>query len=266
VLTNANPHHLFFRFLKRIQQTASWEEVGDDIAREKASQVLRDAVSGLLDNRKPSAEGEESTNEDSTTGTGTALVPTVSAQTSTDVEEHDYSSSSPQHSASSSRHHHHQQYKPARIMPATLQPQSMMMPSQVPSSSPYSPVPYPPYQPQQQRHHQHYPPQHHSSPPPYQLHPSAALPPPPPPLLPPVDTATEALALERKRRRPYMAETALPHPPPPVPFACYYNRVCHVLSILPQSIDMPPCCTFVDDSFGGSILVGSSLASSWFTV
>lgn len=33
------------RFLKRDQLTATWEDVGDEIAREKASQVLRDAVS-----------------------------------------------------------------------------------------------------------------------------------------------------------------------------------------------------------------------------
>ena len=37
------------RFLKRVQQTAAWEEVSDETAREKASQVLRDAVAGLLD-------------------------------------------------------------------------------------------------------------------------------------------------------------------------------------------------------------------------
>jgi hypothetical protein len=32
------------RFLKRNTETGEWEDVGDDIAREKASQVLRDAV------------------------------------------------------------------------------------------------------------------------------------------------------------------------------------------------------------------------------
>ena len=37
------------RFLKRVQQTAAWEEVSEETAREKASQVLRDAVAGLLD-------------------------------------------------------------------------------------------------------------------------------------------------------------------------------------------------------------------------
>lgn len=37
-----------YRFLKRVHQTAAWEEVSEETAREKASQVLRDAVSGLL--------------------------------------------------------------------------------------------------------------------------------------------------------------------------------------------------------------------------
>ena len=39
------------RFLKRVQQTAAWEEVSEETAREKASQVLRDAVAGLLDRK-----------------------------------------------------------------------------------------------------------------------------------------------------------------------------------------------------------------------
>lgn len=39
------------RFLKRVQQTAAWEEVSEETAREKASQVLRDAVAGLLDKK-----------------------------------------------------------------------------------------------------------------------------------------------------------------------------------------------------------------------
>jgi hypothetical protein len=37
--------------LKRVQQTAAWEEVSEETAREKASQVLRDAVAGLLDKK-----------------------------------------------------------------------------------------------------------------------------------------------------------------------------------------------------------------------
>jgi hypothetical protein len=40
-----------YRFLKRVQQTAAWEEVSEETAREKASQVLRDAVAGLLDQK-----------------------------------------------------------------------------------------------------------------------------------------------------------------------------------------------------------------------
>mmetsp|Transcript_27744 Transcript_27744/g.41983 ORF Transcript_27744/g.41983 Transcript_27744/m.41983 type:complete len:312 (-) Transcript_27744:388-1323(-) len=36
------------RFLKKDSETGVWEDVGDDIAREKTSQVLRDAVSILL--------------------------------------------------------------------------------------------------------------------------------------------------------------------------------------------------------------------------
>lgn len=62
------------RFLKRIQQTAAWEEVSDDTAREKASQALRDAVGGLL-------EGSE---EISTV----EPLPIVSAPVSLDDQEH----------------------------------------------------------------------------------------------------------------------------------------------------------------------------------
>jgi len=36
------------RFLKKNNATGTWEDVGDDVAREKASQVLRDAVSLLI--------------------------------------------------------------------------------------------------------------------------------------------------------------------------------------------------------------------------
>jgi len=48
------PFSLFIRFLKRNNQTGTWEDVGDETAREKASQVLRDAVA-LLEQ----AEGTE---------------------------------------------------------------------------------------------------------------------------------------------------------------------------------------------------------------
>ena len=37
--------------MKRVQQTAAWEEVSEETAREKASQVLRDAIAGLLDQK-----------------------------------------------------------------------------------------------------------------------------------------------------------------------------------------------------------------------
>merc|ERR1712176_307563 len=37
------------RFLKKNNETGTWEDVGDEIAREKASQVLRDAISILRD-------------------------------------------------------------------------------------------------------------------------------------------------------------------------------------------------------------------------
>jgi len=39
--------HFCYRFLKRNTQTNLWEDVGDEVAREKASQVLRDAVAAL---------------------------------------------------------------------------------------------------------------------------------------------------------------------------------------------------------------------------
>jgi hypothetical protein len=50
---------LIDRFLKRVQTTAGWEEVSDDTAREKASQVLRDAVAGLLEKARDAPPNEE---------------------------------------------------------------------------------------------------------------------------------------------------------------------------------------------------------------
>jgi hypothetical protein len=47
------------RFLKRVQHSAAWEEVGEDTAREKASQVLRDAVAGILEGKEEEVEDEE---------------------------------------------------------------------------------------------------------------------------------------------------------------------------------------------------------------
>jgi len=41
------------RFLKRDSDTGGWVDVGDDVAREKASQVLRDAVALLQDGEEP---------------------------------------------------------------------------------------------------------------------------------------------------------------------------------------------------------------------
>lgn len=38
------------RFLKKNSLTSLWEDVGDEVAREKASQALRDAVSALMSN------------------------------------------------------------------------------------------------------------------------------------------------------------------------------------------------------------------------
>ena len=42
----------FCRFLKRDSDTGAWEDVGDDVAREKASQVLRDAVALLPEEKE----------------------------------------------------------------------------------------------------------------------------------------------------------------------------------------------------------------------
>jgi hypothetical protein len=64
----------FFRFLKKIQDPSVWEEVNDETAREKASQVLRDAVGGLLE---PKDEADESVQP----------LPTVSAPTSLDEQD-----------------------------------------------------------------------------------------------------------------------------------------------------------------------------------
>uniref|UniRef100_A0A7S2Y7L5 DUF6824 domain-containing protein n=1 Tax=Entomoneis paludosa TaxID=265537 RepID=A0A7S2Y7L5_9STRA len=52
------------RFLKRDSDTGGWVDVGDDIAREKASQVLRDAVGLLQDGVLPEGETESSFDED----------------------------------------------------------------------------------------------------------------------------------------------------------------------------------------------------------
>eukprot|EP00523_Entomoneis_sp_CCMP467_P010803 CAMPEP_0168725362 /NCGR_PEP_ID=MMETSP0724-20121128/4113_1 /TAXON_ID=265536 /ORGANISM="Amphiprora sp., Strain CCMP467" /LENGTH=448 /DNA_ID=CAMNT_0008772141 /DNA_START=139 /DNA_END=1485 /DNA_ORIENTATION=- len=49
------------RFLKRSNSTGEWEDVGDDIAREKASQVLRDAVALLPEEQE--AQGKDDPNE-----------------------------------------------------------------------------------------------------------------------------------------------------------------------------------------------------------
>ena len=62
--------------MKRIQQKAAWEEVSEDTAREKASQVLRDAVAGLLE-RKDEEEDMSSVQP----------LPTVSAPVSLDEQE-----------------------------------------------------------------------------------------------------------------------------------------------------------------------------------
>jgi hypothetical protein len=64
---------IFFRFLKKIQDPSVWEEVSDETAREKASQVLRDAVGGLLE---PKDEAES-----------VQPLPTVSAPTSLDEQD-----------------------------------------------------------------------------------------------------------------------------------------------------------------------------------
>lgn len=45
------------RFLKRNVSTGEWEDVGDEVAREKASQVLRDAVA-LLSDENPGGENQ----------------------------------------------------------------------------------------------------------------------------------------------------------------------------------------------------------------
>lgn len=46
------------RFLKKNNVTGTWEDVGDDVAREKASQVLRDAVSGSGHSHSDASEEE----------------------------------------------------------------------------------------------------------------------------------------------------------------------------------------------------------------
>jgi hypothetical protein len=65
--------------LKRVAQTASWEEVSEETAREKASQVLRDAVAGLLEKKCGNEDDMASVNP----------LPALSAPVS--VDEHDMS-------------------------------------------------------------------------------------------------------------------------------------------------------------------------------
>lgn len=84
------------RFLKRVQQTAAWEEVSEETAREKASQVLRDAVAGLLD-RKSSDEDET-----------VSLQPLPSISAPVSVDEQDLSP----HSGSTKRKHQQHFYPP----------------------------------------------------------------------------------------------------------------------------------------------------------
>lgn len=68
------------RFLRRGQPASQWEEVTEDTAREKASQVLRDAVAGL-----PELEpGEEEEVLADPVPSSTVPSSTVSAQNSTD--------------------------------------------------------------------------------------------------------------------------------------------------------------------------------------
>jgi hypothetical protein len=78
----SQPCHCCDRFLKRVQQTAQWEEVSEDTAREKASQVLRDAVAGLLESKEEEADEEQEETSDDP-----LPVRTVSAPVS--LDEHD---------------------------------------------------------------------------------------------------------------------------------------------------------------------------------
>jgi hypothetical protein len=81
VLLNVTFRLTYFseRFLKRVQQTAAWEEVSEETAREKASQVLLDAVNGLLDKKVGIEDNTVSIQP----------VPSISAPVS--VDEHDTS-------------------------------------------------------------------------------------------------------------------------------------------------------------------------------
>jgi hypothetical protein len=97
-----------FRFLRRVHQTAAWEEVSEETAREKASQVLRDAVSGLLGNA-PQESREEGISS-------VQPLPTISAPVS--VDEHEQS---PQ---SLSRRHRSQEYHPSPSTGTRLQSDS----------------------------------------------------------------------------------------------------------------------------------------------
>lgn len=84
--------------MKRVQQTATWEEVSDETAREKASQVLRDAVTGLLD-KKGDCEDELA-----------SIIPLSSVSAPVSADEHDLSTST--HCSQAQRQHFYPHSRP----------------------------------------------------------------------------------------------------------------------------------------------------------
>jgi hypothetical protein len=94
--------------LRRVHQTAAWNEVSEETAREKASQVLRDAVSGLLGDVP-----QESQDEDVAS---VQPLPTLSAPVSVDEQE-----LSPQ---SRSRRHRSRELHPPSFTGTRLEPES----------------------------------------------------------------------------------------------------------------------------------------------
>lgn len=153
------------RFLRRVQQTAVWEEVSEETAREKASQVLRDAVSGLLDRREGSSSSIEQ-----------VIRPVAAAAVSLDESEHssrvapppaavqsmpDYqtSTSSPLPYASMPKR---RRYSDHPTVAETQQHRQFAQAPQLPATSTHHQPPHPP-PPHHHHSFEHYPPRTTSS-------------------------------------------------------------------------------------------------------
>jgi hypothetical protein len=70
-----------FRFLKRNSETKAWDDVGDDAAREKGSQVLRDAVAGPTESSDGGHDSDRRVASDPLSGDRQASIQSAFAHT-----------------------------------------------------------------------------------------------------------------------------------------------------------------------------------------